>query len=114
MQFENEDMGGQVPKKRRGNLPRHVTDILKLWFEKHLAHPYPDEQEKQMLCRDTGLAMIQVSEVAGKLYTRADTVWQVSNWFINSRRRRVPELVNQATAEKRLREGSGDSSGSSD
>ena len=61
MQFESEDMTFQMPKKRRGNLPRDVTDMLKQWFEEHLAHPYPTEEEKQMLCRRTGLAMTQVS-----------------------------------------------------
>lgn len=60
MQFESEDMTSQVPKKRRGNLPRDVTDMLKQWFEEHMAHPYPTEEEKQMLCRRTGLAMTQV------------------------------------------------------
>ncbi|KAL9134230.1 MAG: hypothetical protein Q9175_004586, partial [Cornicularia normoerica] len=59
MQFESEDMTSQAPKKRRGNLPRDVTDMLKQWFEEHLAHPYPTEEEKQMLCRRTGLAMTQ-------------------------------------------------------
>ena len=61
VQFESEDMTSQVPKKRRGNLPRNVTDLLKTWFEEHLAHPYPTEEEKQMLCSRTGLAMTQVS-----------------------------------------------------
>ena len=61
VQFESEDMPSQVPKKRRGNLPRDITDMLKQWFEEHLAHPYPTEEEKQMLCGRTGLAMTQVS-----------------------------------------------------
>ena len=60
MQFEPEDMGNQVPRRRRGNLPRDTTDMLKQWFADHLAHPYPTEDEKQMLCRRTGLAMTQV------------------------------------------------------
>lgn len=114
MQFESEDMTSQVPKKRRGNLPRDVTDMLKQWFEEHIAHPYPTEEEKQMLCRRTGLAMTQVSTTAGMLGERTDTGVQISNWFINSRRRRVPEMVQQANAEKRLRERSGDTSSSSD
>ncbi len=67
VQFESEDMTSQVPKKRRGNLPRDVTDLLKQWFEEHLAHPYPTEEEKQMLCRRTGLAMTQVSTTARTL-----------------------------------------------
>ena len=64
VQFESEDMPSQVPKKRRGNLPRDITDMLKQWFEEHLAHPYPTEEEKQMLCGRTGLAMTQVSRGA--------------------------------------------------
>ncbi|KAL6716844.1 homeodomain superfamily [Lecanora helva] len=96
-QFESDDSSGQAPRRRRGNLPRDTTDLLKQWFADHLGHPYPTEDEKQMLCRQTGLQMTQIS-----------------NWFINARRRRIPELMNQATAETRLRENSGESSGSSD
>ena len=73
MQFESEDMTSQVPKKRRGNLPRDVTDLLKQWFEEHLAHPYPTEEEKQILCRRTGLAMTQVCRSARALRERANT-----------------------------------------
>ena len=114
VQFESEDVTSQVPKKRRGNLPRNITDMLKQWFEEHLAHPYPTEEEKQMLCARTGLAMTQVSGFARTLGQGADSGAQISNWFINSRRRRVPELEKQADAEKQLRERSGDTSSSSD
>ena len=64
VQFESEDVTSQLPKKRRGNLPRNITDMLKQWFEEHLAHPYPTEEEKQMLCARTGLAMTQVGRIA--------------------------------------------------
>ena len=47
-------------KRRRGNLPKHVTDRLKDWFQKHWTYPYPTEEEKQMLMAQTGLRMIQV------------------------------------------------------
>ncbi|KAI9837735.1 MAG: hypothetical protein M1819_006669 [Sarea resinae] len=57
-------------KRRRGNLPKQVTDLLRTWFHEHLSHPYPSEEEKQMLMRRTGL-----------------TISQISNWFINARRR---------------------------
>ncbi|RPA78955.1 Homeodomain-like protein [Ascobolus immersus RN42] len=60
-------------KRKRGNLPKHVTDVLRQWFEEHESHPYPTEEEKQMLIHRTGLLMSQIS-----------------NWFINARRRRVP------------------------
>lgn len=38
-------------KRRRGNLPKSVTAILKQWLMDHFQHPYPTEQEKMMLCR---------------------------------------------------------------
>ena len=108
-------MTSQVPKKRRGNLPREITDLLKQWYEEHLAHPYPTEEEKQMLCSKTGLAMTQVGSTVSEAKTRkADRCEQISNWFINSRRRRGPQLESQANAEKSLRERSGDTSSSSD
>ncbi|KZF21700.1 Homeodomain-like protein, partial [Xylona heveae TC161] len=57
---------------RRGNLPKQVTDLLRSWFHEHLSHPYPSEEEKQELMQRTGLTMSQVS-----------------NWFINARRRQL-------------------------
>jgi len=62
-------------RKRRGNLPRQVTDILRTWFHEHLDHPYPSEEEKQKFMHATGL-----------------TLAQISNWFINARRRQLPAL----------------------
>lgn len=71
----DEHRGG---KRKRGNLPKQVTDILRAWFEEHEQHPYPTEEEKQMLLRKTGLAMSQIS-----------------NWFINARRRRPPAVSSR-------------------
>lgn len=51
---------GRTGKRKRGNLPKHVTDILRQWFDEHENHPYPTEDEKQMLLMKTGLAMSQV------------------------------------------------------
>ncbi|KIW15966.1 hypothetical protein PV08_06016 [Exophiala spinifera] len=62
-------------RRRRGNLPRHITDILRAWFHDHLEHPYPTEDEKQVLVARTNLSMNQIS-----------------NWFINARRRQLPAL----------------------
>ncbi|KAF2265070.1 hypothetical protein CC78DRAFT_579755 [Lojkania enalia] len=57
-------------RKRRGNLPKEATGILKAWFSSHRESPYPTEEEKVILCHQTNL-----------------TLNQVSNWFINARRR---------------------------
>ncbi|KAK5797969.1 hypothetical protein VI817_004260 [Penicillium citrinum] len=65
-------------RRRRGNLPKPVTDILRAWFHEHLDHPYPSEEDKQMFMTRTGL-----------------TISQISNWFINARRRQLPALRNQ-------------------
>jgi hypothetical protein len=69
-------------RKRRGNLPKETTDKLRAWFMAHLHHPYPSEDEKQELMRQTGLQMNQIS-----------------NWFINARRRQLPAMINNARVE---------------
>ncbi|KAK0629746.1 homeobox KN domain-containing protein [Bombardia bombarda] len=74
--------GDNKQRKRRGNLPKETTDKLRAWFVAHLHHPYPTEDEKQELMRQTGLAMNQIS-----------------NWFINARRRQLPNMINNARAE---------------
>lgn len=52
-------------KRRRGNLPKQVTDILRAWFHDHLDHPYPTEEDKQMFMARTGLTMSQVCKMHG-------------------------------------------------
>lgn len=49
--------GDSKQRKRRGNLPKETTDKLRTWFMAHLSHPYPTEDEKQELMRQTGLQM---------------------------------------------------------
>ncbi|GAW11181.1 hypothetical protein ANO14919_005230 [Xylariales sp. No.14919] len=74
--------GDGKQRKRRGNLPKETTDKLRAWFVAHLHHPYPTEDEKQELMRQTGLQMNQIS-----------------NWFINARRRQLPAMISNARAE---------------
>ncbi|RMZ69574.1 homeodomain-containing [Pyrenophora seminiperda CCB06] len=57
-------------RKRRGNLPKEATNMLKDWFQQNRQSPYPTEDQKMDLCSRTGLSLNQVS-----------------NWFINARRR---------------------------
>ena len=54
------DAGDSRSKKRRGNLPKPVTDILRSWFHEHLDHPYPCEDDKQMIIARTCLTISQV------------------------------------------------------
>ncbi len=67
-QQSNFEMVGDYPdnrnKRRRGNLPKAVTDILRSWFYDHISHPYPSEDEKQILMARTGLSISQVSPAA--------------------------------------------------
>ncbi|TQS38146.1 hypothetical protein Golomagni_01354 [Golovinomyces magnicellulatus] len=74
------------PRKRRGNLPKETTDKLRAWFLDHLEHPYPTEDEKQQLMDATGLQMNQIS-----------------NWYINARRRQLPAMAANARAEETAR-----------
>lgn len=56
--------------RRRGKLPKHITEHLKSWLMSHTEHPYPTEEEKHKFCAVTGL-----------------DINQISNWFVNARRR---------------------------
>jgi hypothetical protein len=76
--FSEIDEQQQQSKKRRGNLPKPVTDVLRNWLIQHIQHPYPTETEKLELMQQTGLSLNQIS-----------------NWFINARRRRVPSMTKE-------------------
>jgi hypothetical protein len=56
-------------RKRRGNLPKETTDKLRAWFVAHLQHPYPTEDEKQDLMRQTGLQMSTLSGLSFRSQT---------------------------------------------
>ena len=47
-------------RKRRGNLPKEATNVLKEWFALNRASPYPTEDQKIELCTRTGLSLNQV------------------------------------------------------
>ncbi|ORX52471.1 hypothetical protein DM01DRAFT_1408336 [Hesseltinella vesiculosa] len=66
----------ELDKRRRGNLPKPVTSILKKWLLEHCRNPYPTEDEKLLLKDQTQL-----------------TLNQISNWFINARRRTLPIIL---------------------
>jgi hypothetical protein len=57
-------------KRRRMNFSPEAVDTLKQWFSDHSSKPYPSEDEKEQLAQKAGI-----------------TVHQVTNWFINMRKR---------------------------
>ena len=98
-------VGDNKQPKRRGNLPKETTDKLRAWFMAHVSHPYPTEDEKQELMRQTGLQMSKFRTSDGpandgeqKLTTGLFSD-QISNWFINARRRQLPTMISNARVE---------------
>ncbi|ORZ12367.1 homeobox KN domain-domain-containing protein [Absidia repens] len=80
-------------RKRRGNLPKSITCLLKEWLVVHADHPYPSDDEKLYLQQETQL-----------------TINQISNWFINARRRLLPCLQAEShriSVESSQKEGRG-------
>lgn len=77
-EYEHEHEQGHVKGQqggrsgRRSNLPKETVQILNHWLLDHLDNPYPTQQEKRELLIRTGLTKIQLS-----------------NWFINVRRRKI-------------------------
>lgn len=63
---------GGISNGRRSNLPKETVQILNTWLLDPLRNPYPTPQEKRELLIKTGLTKIQLS-----------------NWFINVRRRKI-------------------------
>ncbi|TMW63461.1 hypothetical protein Poli38472_002402 [Pythium oligandrum] len=62
----------KTSKKSRRELPPHTVAILKGWMlsPEHVKHPYPTDEDKQMLLKKTGINMKQLT-----------------NWFTNARKR---------------------------
>lgn len=65
-------MNNSKSKKKPTSLPQETAEYLKNWImsPEHIAHPYPTEQEKAEIMKDTGIELKQLT-----------------NWFVNNRKR---------------------------
>ncbi|KAM9900890.1 hypothetical protein OXX79_004860 [Metschnikowia pulcherrima] len=79
--FNHSAMASQSKVRTRNNLPKEVTHVLLQWLNDHLNHPYPNSFEKAQLIMATGLNQ-----------------QQLSNWFINARRRKIKYLREKQNA----------------
>ena len=72
----------EAPAPKSGaRFSREAVKILKNWLSTHLKHPYPNEEEKDMLQRQTGLSKTQIA-----------------NWLSNSRRRSKTFIPARSTS----------------
>lgn len=58
-------------RRRRGNLPKDATKILRQWYDENQDAPYPGEDIKNMLCQQTGLQLSQVSSDMNVCFCKA-------------------------------------------
>ncbi|KAF5708559.1 homeobox 4 [Fusarium mundagurra] len=69
--FAHAPQGNNLPSKIGTRFSRDALKTLKDWLSAHSDHPYLDEEDREMLQRQTGLNKTQIS-----------------NWLTNARRRR--------------------------
>ncbi|GMI92466.1 KNOTTED1-like homeobox gene 3 [Hibiscus trionum] len=81
------DIREEILRKRRaGKLPGDTTSVLKAWWQSHSKWPYPTEEDKERLVRETGLQLKQIN-----------------NWFINQRKRNWHSNPSTSTVSKNKR-----------
>lgn len=76
----NEPNGAKPPPKIGARFSKEAVHILRHWFFANESHPYPKEDEKELLQTQTGLSKTQIA-----------------NWLANARRRRMTMRTTQST-----------------
>ncbi|TVU12976.1 hypothetical protein EJB05_46643, partial [Eragrostis curvula] len=71
------------PWRPQRGLPERAVAVLRAWLFEHFLHPYPNDVDKQILARKTGLSRSQVS-----------------NWFINARVRLWKPMIEEMYTEE--------------
>jgi len=46
--------------RKRSNLPKQSTEIMKRWFEEHIDNPYPSEEQKKYFAAKANINLTQV------------------------------------------------------
>ncbi|KAK9079627.1 hypothetical protein SSX86_001300 [Deinandra increscens subsp. villosa] len=81
--FQQMTMMDSHPWRPQRGLPERSVSILRAWLFEHFLHPYPNDVDKHILARQTGLSRSQVS-----------------NWFINARVRLWKPMVEEMYMEE--------------
>ncbi|KAK3128183.1 hypothetical protein QOZ80_6BG0458010 [Eleusine coracana subsp. coracana] len=71
------------PWRPQRGLPEQAVALLRAWLFEHFLHPYPNDVDKHILARQTGLSRSQVS-----------------NWFINARVRLWKPMIEEMYKEE--------------
>ncbi|CAI9288840.1 unnamed protein product [Lactuca saligna] len=81
--FQQMTMMDSHPWRPQRGLPERSVSVLRAWLFEHFLHPYPNDVDKHILARQTGLSRSQVS-----------------NWFINARVRLWKPMVEEMYMEE--------------
>ncbi|XP_076882696.1 homeobox protein BEL1 homolog [Bidens hawaiensis] len=81
--FQQMTMMDTHPWRPQRGLPERSVSVLRAWLFEHFLHPYPNDVDKHILARQTGLSRSQVS-----------------NWFINARVRLWKPMVEEMYMEE--------------
>ena len=71
---QQQGQGKPTEGRKHASLPKEAVNIMLNWLREHQDKPYPNDDEKGMLIKQTGLS-----------------ITQINYWFTNARRRLLPK-----------------------